>query len=106
MSVTPDEIIHSVDRQAGQIVRGRIAAHAKHGAHSIEGVTNLDRFLTILVEEVGELATEVNDLALGKLTPIQGYARARAEAMDVLTVTSALVAMLDGRIDLEVPRPS
>jgi len=90
---------------AEEIAQGRIAAHAKHGHQSIEAVgshVNLgtvlgrsDRLLSILTEEVGEVATEVNDAVLGKYREREAADRLRAELVDVLTVASAWVAKLD-----------
>jgi hypothetical protein len=74
-----------------EVAHGRRRAHAKHGAASIEALAAADPcWLSILVEEVGEVAHELAYDATGSL---------RAELMDVLTVATAWVAALDRDAD-------
>lgn len=83
----------------GEEVRaGRLKAHAKHGANSIEGIAADDpRWLSILVEEVGEASHELTYDATGSL---------RAELIDVITVATAWVAALDREANRdEEPHP-
>lgn len=71
-----------------EIDQARANAHIKHGANSIERISaNDSRWLSILVEEVGELAHEQTYDATGSL---------RAELIDVLAVASAWLDSLDG----------
>lgn len=70
-----------------EIEAGRTRAHAKHGAESIEGIAGKDpRWLSILVEEVGEASHELTYDATGDL---------RAELVDIATVAVAWIAALD-----------
>lgn len=70
-----------------EVQRARAAAHAKHGDNSIEAVPGGDpRWLSILVEEVGEVAHEQTYDSTGDL---------RAELVDVLAVASAWVDAID-----------
>lgn len=70
-----------------EISRARIKAHEKHGENSIEAISPSDpRWLSILVEEVGEAAHELTYDATGSL---------RAELIDVLAVASAWVDSID-----------
>lgn len=70
-----------------EVQAARAAAHAKHGANSIESVPGGDpRWLPILVEEVGEVAHEATYDATGDL---------RAELIDTLAVASAWVDAID-----------
>ena len=77
------------------ITRKRIQAHAKHGVKSIEMTSNFDRFNTILVEEVGEVAMAINDAI------VKGWPRGvelnaiRSELLDVITVASAWLHTID-----------
>jgi hypothetical protein len=78
---------HNVTREVWE---ARYRAHAKHGANSIEGVAaDSPAWLSILVEEVGELAHE--------LTYDSGGDRAtlRRELIDVAAVVSAWIDALD-----------
>lgn len=69
-------------------MRAREKAHEKHGANSIESIAADDhRWLTILVEEVGEVAN-----ALTYDGPSEGL---RGELIDVLAVASAWLAAID-----------
>jgi NTP pyrophosphatase (non-canonical NTP hydrolase) len=71
-----------------EILRAREAAHAKHGANSIESIpVDSPMWLPILVEEVGELAH--------CLTYDGPKTTLRAEVVDVLAVASALLAAID-----------
>lgn len=72
--------------QANEILAGRIKAHDKHGANSIEDKTDDGFFLACLVEEVGEAAHEMTYDATGSL---------RAELIDCATVISAWIAKID-----------
>lgn len=80
---------------AEEITVGRVAAHAKHGAQSIEGQSSGDRLLAILTEEVGEVARAMNEYALGNTTHEEAGQAIRAELIDVMTVASAWVAKFD-----------
>lgn len=72
---------------------GRTKAHEKHGQNSIEAVPAGDpRWLPILVEEVGEAASEQTYDKSGSL---------RAELIDVITVASAWIAAIDEAADAE-----
>lgn len=72
-----------------EIEQARAKAHAKHGGNSIEGIDAADpRWLSILVEEIGEVSHELTYDATGSL---------RAELIDVLAVASAWLDALDGR---------
>lgn len=65
----------------------RVAAHKKHGDNSIESIDpHSPRWLSILVEEVGEVAHELTYDSDGSL---------RAELLDTITVAIAWVAALD-----------
>lgn len=86
-STPAEEIIASTNRIATEIGQARIRAHAKHGAQSIEAITPADpRWLSILVEEIGEVSHELTYDADGDL---------RAELIDVLAVATAWVAAID-----------
>lgn len=70
-----------------EIQATRDAAHAKHGENSIEGIDARDpRWLSILVEEVGEVAHELTYDATGDL---------RAELLQVAAVAAAWVDAID-----------
>lgn len=71
-----------------EIMRAREKAHAKHGDNSIEAISANDpRWLSILVEEIGEVANALTyDGPTGNL---------RSELVDVLAVASAWLAALD-----------
>lgn len=70
-----------------EIQAAREAAHAKHGAQSIEGIVPKDsRWLSILVEEVGEVAHELTYDATGDL---------RKELIQVAAVAAAWVDAID-----------
>lgn len=82
-----EEIIVSTNRIATEVGQARWRAHAKHGAKSIEVIAPTDpRWLSILVEEVGEVAHELTYDADGSI---------RAELVDVLTVATAWIAAID-----------
>lgn len=78
-----------------EILRARESAHLKHGANSIESVDPIaqaEKFLAILVEEVGELAHALTyDAVAGE--EWKRPKMIRAEAMDVAAV---ITAWLDG----------
>lgn len=70
-----------------EVMRAREKADAKHGANSIEQIpADSPLWLSILTEEVGEVAHELTYDATGSL---------RAELIDVLSVASAWLAALD-----------
>lgn len=80
-------IEHSTEEVFIDVEAGRIRAHTKHGDQSIEAIASSDpRWLSILVEEVGEAAHELTYDATGSL---------RAELIDIITVATAWVAALD-----------
>jgi NTP pyrophosphatase (non-canonical NTP hydrolase) len=71
-----------------EILDARRKAHEKHGDNSIEGLASQDpSWLTILVEEVGEVAQQ--------LTYDHDRSGLRSELVDVLAVASAWLASLD-----------
>lgn len=75
-----------------EIRRARERAHSKHGDNSIEAIPGSDpRWLSILAEELGEIAHELTYDSGG--TP----ASLRRELIDLLAVGSAWVDALDGR---------
>lgn len=86
----PDKLAYieeSTENAFIDVEEGRIRAHLKHGDQSIEALDARDpRWLSILVEEVGEAAHELTYDASGDL---------RAELVDVLTVATAWLAALD-----------
>lgn len=87
MSVRMQDIHDSGVGIAAEIFRGRLRAHEKHGAQGIESIPASDpRWLSILVEEVGEASHELTYDATGSL---------RAELIDIATVAVAWVAALD-----------
>jgi NTP pyrophosphatase (non-canonical NTP hydrolase) len=57
-------------------------AHAKHGTESMLYGSD-DKSLRILMEEVGEVAKEMNELALGNITPDQYRENQRKELVQV-----------------------
>ena len=72
-----------------EVLTARLSAHDKHGDNSIESIDPLDpRWLSILVEEVGEVAHELTYDSTGDL---------RAELIDVMSVVSAWIDALDRR---------
>lgn len=73
-----------------EILAARAKAHEKHGANSIEAIRPDDpRWLTILVEEVGEVAHT--------LTYDADPGQTRAELVDVASVVTAWLDAMDGR---------
>lgn len=87
-AMAANEIINSTLRIAREVYVAREAAHAKHGQNSIEAINNHDpRWLSILVEEVGEVSHELTYDATGSL---------RSELIDVITVAMAWVSSIDG----------
>lgn len=71
----------------GEIHRARQQAHEKHGDNSIEALpSDSPRWLSVLVEEVGEVAHELTYDSAGSL---------RAELIDVLAVATAWVYAID-----------
>jgi NTP pyrophosphatase (non-canonical NTP hydrolase) len=70
-----------------EVLRARQLADEKHGDHSIEQISSYSgRWLPILVEEIGEVATA---------NLCQPRWRLREELIDVLAVASAWVDALD-----------
>lgn len=79
---------------AEEAFAGRVRAHEKHGENSIESIAGNDpRWLSILVEEVGEASHEMTYDATG------GKAALRAELLDVVTVGMAWISALDATDD-------
>lgn len=73
----------------------RVRAHAKHGAHSMESTTWTDpigRRLRILLEEVGEVAHEINDAEVEQRA-IDGTAL-RKELLQVCAMAGAWAAVI------------
>jgi hypothetical protein len=108
-----DRIALSTWHIAEEVAAGRVKAHQKHGANSIEVVAADDpRWLSILVEEVGEYAHELTydslaDLNLAVLTEDERHMarlrRQRAEALDVATVAVALIDSIDRELKRLTP---
>jgi len=91
MSDSVYAIYSSTEDIGREINRARQLAHEKHGDNSIEAIDPRDpRWLSILVEEVGEAAHELTYDATGDL---------RAELIDVITVATAWVASIDRAAD-------
>ena len=90
MLAYPLIVLHTAGRRDDvwtEVQEARANAHAKHGDHSIEAIDPTDhRWLSILVEEIGETAHELTYDATGSL---------RAELIDVLSVASAWVDAID-----------
>lgn len=80
---------------AKELVAKRAKAHEKHGDKSIENVGNYDRLMTILTEEVGEVAMAINDAIVDNWSDEQIAWNVRLELIDVMTVCSAWVARID-----------
>lgn len=106
-----DPISSSTAGIAGEIAAGRIKAHAKHGANSIEATPAESlQWLAILGEEFGEAAHELTYDAGGLVDvydyqPLDGdeftrrkLQRLRAELIDVATVAVAWAAAIDREI--------
>lgn len=80
-------ITDSTHEIATEVAAARHRAHDKHGDNSIEAILSSDpRWLSILVEEVGEASHELTYDATGSL---------RGELIDVITVATAWVAAID-----------
>lgn len=78
---------HDVSRE---ILQARERAHAKHGANSIEAIpANDPRWLSILVEELGEAAHELTYDSGGTLKSL------RAELVDIAAVATAWIEAID-----------
>lgn len=77
----------------------RIRAHNKHKdkpGGSMEMRSAFDpEWLAVLVEEVGEASTEINDFRHGLLTKEEYVVRLRAELVQVGAMTAAWVSALD-----------
>lgn len=99
-----DRIVITTERIASEIIRCRILAHEKHGQNSIEAINGTDvRWLSILVEEVGELAHELTydaNTTMGGM--LEGV---RREARDVAVVAVALIASIDDTLASEPFQP-
>lgn len=78
-----------------EIIRAREDAHKKHGINSIEGVRSMDRFNSILVEEIGEISKAMNEFYLGNITYYEFLKEIRSELIDTLAVATAWVSMID-----------
>lgn len=88
-------IERSTESIAIEIAYARENAHKKHGEKSIEAVNSMDRFNSILVEEVGEVSKAMNEFALGNLSYSEFVKEIRSELIDTLAVATAWVAMID-----------
>ena len=87
MPVINTYIFEDVDLEA----RG---AHAKHGKESMfYGDDN--QSLRILLEEVGEVAREMNELALGNIDQVEYLVNQRKELIQVAAVALTWVAKID-----------
>ena len=74
-----------------EILTGRAKAHQKHGANSIEAIPADDpRWLSILVEEIGEVAHAMTYDSGQTIDDI------RAELVDVAAVATAWIDSIDG----------
>ena len=84
-----------------EVLNSRRKAHEKHGENSIEAVTWHDpRWLSILVEEIGEVAHALTYDSGASLTDL------RSELVDVLAVASAWADKIGDELSaapLEVP---
>jgi hypothetical protein len=86
------EIYASSQLISDEVVQRRRAAHVKHGDNSIEAIDATDpRWLSILMEEIGEAAHEMTYDAGGTIDSL------RDELMDSITVLTAWVASIDGQ---------
>lgn len=75
-----------------QITDERRRAHAKHAEHSMDGLdTWSPARLPVLVEEVGEVARALNDLALDSAD-----GDLRSQLVQVAAMAVAWIAALDG----------
>lgn len=108
MTFQQARIAQSTRAIAEEVVAGRLRAHEKHGDQSIEAIEATDlRWLSILVEEVGETAHELTydaqrrvDVYSGEpLPPAEQRKRhleeLRKELLDVATVAVAWIASID-----------
>jgi NTP pyrophosphatase (non-canonical NTP hydrolase) len=73
-------------------------AHDKHGFHSMLYGTD-DKALRILTEEVGEVAREMNEIALGNRTHDQYTKQLRAELIQVAAIAVTWIEKLDTGIE-------
>ncbi|WGD37555.1 hypothetical protein [Lysinibacter sp. HNR] len=74
-----------------EVSRARAAAHKKHGEESVDALPlNDPRWLSILVEEIGEIATELH-------RPEVDSSALRAELVDVMALASAWLDAIDER---------
>lgn len=85
---------------AGPIVRELAAeanrAHHLHGETSMRSAEwNHPRRVTILVEELGEIAEVMNDLDHGKLEPIRAVVDAREELVQLGAMVLDWISTLD-----------
>lgn len=79
--------------------RERVRAHEKHGVHSIEWEdTSDDRAMRILVEEVGEVATALNEFDLKSITGAELNEALAAELLQVAAVATGWLARVRGRL--------
>jgi hypothetical protein len=73
-----------------EIMNAREKAHEKHGSNSIEAIPPIDpRWLSILVEEVGEASHELTYDADGSPASL------RAELIDIASVVTAWISAID-----------
>lgn len=75
-------------------------AHTKHGDKSMLYGTD-EKSLRILVEEVGEVAREMNELALGNRRPKKYRSNQRTELIQVAAMALTWAAKID-RLEKEV----
>lgn len=84
---------------ADRIQGERIAAHAKHGGSPVGSLEMKHwrdpAWLPVIVEELGEAAREINDLALGKHSELWARMRLRGELIQVAAMVVAWLASLD-----------
>lgn len=104
MSDLPTATLEALERR---IRAEAVRAHAKHGNFSMFGSVHTDDSrLTILTEELGEVARALNDTRLGKLAGMNGE-ELRAELVQVAAMALTWLARLETPAELEAspPRP-
>jgi len=83
-------VLEDLERQRWEVFYSREKAHKKHGENSIECLPAYDvRWLTVLVEEVGEVAHSLT------YDSGEGIRELRCELIDVMSVVSAWISAID-----------
>lgn len=89
----------SLDALLDEIVAEGNRAHLKHGDTSMRSQPwNSHRRMTIMIEELGELAEPMNDLDHGKLTEPEALDAARREAVQVAAMALDWLIAIEERI--------